>query len=79
MRQAFLVSEIELLPNLEEVKIRTIMNDKTNIMRKPHIKSEIVAKIADIRYSEKDKPNSPILRIIVGDKRYYCHKNASRI
>ena len=38
-----------------------------------------MAKIADVKYSEKDDPKSPILRIIVGDKRYFCHKNASLI
>ncbi|CDW86762.1 UNKNOWN [Stylonychia lemnae] len=79
LRQAFLISEIELLPNLEEVKIRTILNDKVNIFRSNKIQSEITAKISEVKYSEKDKPNSPILRVLVGDTRYYCHKNASKI
>ena len=41
--------------------------------------TEVVAKISDVTFSEKDKPNSPIMRIIVGDKRFYLHKNMSRV
>jgi hypothetical protein len=26
-----------------------------------------VVKISDVRFSEKDKPNSPIIRILAGD------------
>eukprot|EP00347_Sterkiella_histriomuscorum_P003323 403364726 len=79
MRQVYLVSEIELLRNLEEVKIRTVLNDKTNAFRFGRKDTEQIIPIRDLRYSEKDKPDSPILRIIVGDKKYFCHKNASLI
>lgn len=41
--------------------------------------TEVVAKISDVTFSEKDKPNSPIMRIIVGEKRFYLHKNMSKV
>ena len=41
--------------------------------------TECLAKISDIQFSEKDTPNSPIIRILVGDKRFYLHKNMSKV
>ncbi len=38
-----------------------------------------MVKISDVKFSEKDKPNSPIIRIIAGDQRYYLHKNMSKV
>ena len=82
LRQIYLVAEIELLKNLEEVRITTVLQSKTNLMSfkgGAQGGNSVIAKISDVRYSDKDAPNSAILRIVVGDKRYYCHKNASLV
>ena len=85
LRQVFLVSEIELLKNGEDIKIKTILNHRSSSiftlfgMLKESKTSESIFKIADVRFSEKDQPNSPIMRIIAGDKRYYMHKNMSKV
>jgi len=70
--------------NMEEIRIRTILNDRTNVFsyfRKntPDSTGDVIVKIADVKFSEKDQPNSPIMRIIAGDKRYYIHKNMSLV
>lgn len=85
----YLVSEMEILSNLEEVRIKTILQQRMSVFNlrgakqsggvAPSSGDELVAKIAEVRYAEKDKPNSPIMRIMVGDKRYYLHKNLSRV
>ena len=82
LRQVYLISEIQLLRNLEEIKIKTILNDRLSIFGKKSNNSnstdgEIIVKIADVHFSDKDKPSSPIMRIMAGDKRYYMHKNMS--
>ena len=81
-----MVSEIELLKNLEEIRIKTVLQDKGSVFtmfgkaNKNQDNSQYkVVKIADVKFSEKDKPNSPIMRIIAGDQRYYLHKNMSRV
>ena len=83
----FLVCEIELLKNCEEIRIRTVLNDRVptvfNLFGKKAAADttpgDVIVKIADVRFSEKDQPNSPIMRIIAGDKRYYIHKNMSKV
>lgn len=71
------------MKNLEEVKIKTILKDKSNLFSFLRGSSgppkEFIAKISDISFSDKDIPNSPIIRIMIGDKRYYCHKNRSAV
>ncbi|TNV81271.1 hypothetical protein FGO68_gene2068 [Halteria grandinella] len=92
LRQVFLVSEIELLSNLEEIRIKTVLQQrmsfsslvkryqiKNNIEEKIGDGDEYVVKISDVMFSEKDKPNSPIMRIIAGEKRFYLHKNMSKV
>ena len=87
LRQVFLVSEIELLRNCEEIRIRTVLNQRVpsvfsafgSSKKQEDNSSDIIVKIADVRFSEKDQPTSPIMRIIAGDKRYYLHKNMSRV
>ena len=80
------MSEIELLRNCEEIRIRTVLNQRVpsifNVFGKKKSEDttgDIVVKISDVKFSEKDKPNSPIMRIIAGDKRYYLHKNMSKV
>ena len=80
------MSEIELLKNCEEIRIRTVLNQRVpsvfNVFGKKKSEDnegDIVVKISDVKFSEKDKPNSPIMRIIAGDKRYYLHKNMSKV
>jgi hypothetical protein len=68
------------MKNLEEIRIKTILQDKFSVLgllQTNKERKDIIAKIADVHYSEKDDPKSAIMRIIVGDRRYYCHKNAS--
>ena len=79
MRQVFLVSQIELLPTLEHVKITTVLSDRTAPLGFRRKEGPIVAHIRSIRYSEKDRPDSSQLRIIVKDKKYFCHKNMSLV
>ncbi len=75
-----MVSDIELLKNMEEIRIKTILQNKMKIFgNKESTSNEVIAKISEVQFSEKDKPNSPIIRIIVGDKRFYLHKNMSRV
>ena len=38
-----------------------------------------LAKISDVKFSEKNAPNSAIIRIMVGTKRYYCPRNLSYV
>jgi hypothetical protein len=80
----FLISDIELLNNCEEIRIRTILNNRKSIFSFNQSQGgdnigDVIVKIAEVRFSEKDKPNSPIMRIIAGDKRYYIHKNMSKV
>jgi hypothetical protein len=83
LRQVYLVSQIDLLKNCEEIRIRTVLNNRSvfNLFGKKNDDStgDVIVKIADVRFSEKDKPNSPIMRILAGDKRYYIHKNMSTV
>ena len=80
-----MVSEIELLKNCEEIRIRTVLNDRVptvfNLFGKKSADTtgDVIVKISDVRFSEKDQPNSAIMRIIAGDKRYYIHKNMSKV
>lgn len=73
------------MKNLEEIRITTVLQDRMNIFnlfkifKRSDDHNEVVAKISDVRFSEKDKPDSPILRIMVGDKKFYLHKNLSRV
>ena len=69
------------MENLEEVRIKTIFQSRTSLfsLGGNQDSGEVVAKIGEVRFSEKDKPGSPIMRILVGDKRYYMHKNMSRV
>ena len=65
---------------MEEVRIRTILHQTNSLfsyIRFSKQPTEVVAKIADVSFSEKDKPESPMMRIIVNGQKYYCHKNAS--
>lgn len=71
------------MKNLEEIRIKTILQERMNIFslfkKGDHHHNEVVANISEVRFSDKDTPNSPIMRIMVGDKRFYMHKNLSRV
>jgi len=38
--------------------------------------NDFIVKIGDVEFSEKDKPNSSIVRVKMNGIRYYCHKDA---
>lgn len=74
-----MVEEIHLLKNLEEVKLVTLINPRANIfsfIKRKKFPKETIIKISDLSFSEKDRPTSPIMRIIAGDMKYYMHKNS---
>jgi hypothetical protein len=47
------------------------LNTITALMNKNKGGNDIIVDIKDIKFSEKNLPNSAIVRIMVGDKRYY--------
>ena len=74
-----MIEEIHLMRNLEEIKIVTLMNPKTNIfsfIRRKTFPKEVIVKIKDMRFSEKDRAASPIMRIVGNETKYYLHKNS---
>ena len=82
VRQTYLISEIQLLKNLEEVRIKTVVNEKASIFRlfqTKEKKKDIIAKIADVSFTEQEYHGSPLKRVAVGKTFYYCHKNASKL
>ena len=56
----FLVSEIELLKNCEEIRIRTVLNDRVPTVfnffgkKSADTTGDVIVKISDVRFSEKD-------------------------
>jgi len=81
LRQVYLVKQMELMSSMEEVRITTVLHERNSFsfLGKSSADTQVVAPISDLSFSEKDNPNSAIMRIIVGSKRYYMHKNMSKV
>lgn len=83
IQQVYLIDEIELLENLTQVRIRTVFfNMRANLFAharlafadKEHVKKEYVVDIKDCRFSDKDRADSAILRIEIGDLKLFAHR-----
>ena len=83
IQQVYLVDEIELLENMTQVRIRTVFfNMKANLFAqarlltasKDSVKKEYIVDIKDCKFSDKDKADSAILRIEIGDLKLFAHR-----
>uniref|UniRef100_A0A7S3HVX7 Uncharacterized protein n=1 Tax=Favella ehrenbergii TaxID=182087 RepID=A0A7S3HVX7_9SPIT len=84
LQQVYLVDEIELLDNLKQLRIRTVFfNMRANLFAMARlqfvdqeaVKREYIVDIKDCQFSDKDKPDSTILRIEVGELKLFAHRN----
>lgn len=84
IQQVYLVDEIELLDNLKQLRIRTIFfnmkanlfaHARLNFVDRDVVKREYIVDIKDCKFSDKDKPDSTILRIEIGDLKLFAHRN----
>lgn len=84
LQQVYLVDQIELLESKDKLRIRTVyFNMKSNLFAQirlrfadqTQVRREYIVDIKDCRFSEKDKPDSPILRIEIGDLKLFAHRN----
>jgi len=48
---------------------------RLNFVDKDVVKREYIVDIKDCKFSEKDKPDSTILRIEIGDLKLFAHRN----
>ena len=80
----YLVDEIELLDNMNQLRIRTVFfNMKANLFAQARlqlsdqesVKKEYIVDIKDCKFSDKDKPDSAILRIEIGDLKLFAHRS----
>ena len=84
LQQVYLVDEIELLDNMQQLRIRTVFfNMKANLFAqarlqmadKEAVRKEYVVDIKDCKFSDKDKADSAILRIEIGDLKLFAHRS----
>jgi hypothetical protein len=75
------------LNNLEEIRIKTAVSNNIVFGFLGRLNKAIgndsdvgvIVKISDVKFSEKNQANSAIIRIVIGDKKYYCSRNMSQV
>ena len=79
----FFVDEIQIFgPNMDKVRVTTLLKDSFNVFAfarmnffERNIAREYVFEMKDCGLSEMDNPNSPIIRLQMGDKKFYAYRN----
>lgn len=84
----FLVDKIDLHESLEQIKVKTILSAMSYnifaILRSYVISTDSSPKptytfpLSDVQFSEKDDPDSKVLRLMMGDLKFFCHRNRSQ-
>jgi hypothetical protein len=77
------VDEIQIVgPNMDKVRVTTMLNGSFNLFAfarmnffERNIAREYVFEMKDCGLSEKDNPNEHIIRLQMGDKKFYAHRN----
>jgi hypothetical protein len=79
----FFVDEIQIFgPNMDKVRVTTLLKGSFNVFAfarmnffERNIAREYVFEMKDCGLSEMDNPNSPIIRLQMGDKKFYAYRN----
>jgi hypothetical protein len=77
------VDEIQIVgPNMDKVRVTTLLKGSFNVFAfarmnffERNIAREYVFEMKDCGLSEIDSPNSPIIRLQMGEKKFYAFRN----
>ena len=83
MHQAYLIESIELSSDLKRVKLSMILSGPSYnlyaLFSKAVKRQEIVYDIGEVKFSKDDSAEERVLRLMAGDKQFYCHRNRASV
>lgn len=84
LTQVFMIDEIQLLRDMEHIRISTVLaNTRYNLFsharmaidkRRSDLQKVYVFPIRDCEVSQDDRPDSPLMRISIGNKKFFLHR-----
>jgi len=83
-----MIDEITLLENQKQIKVKTSINSWSNIFAavrlnltqdKNAVFHEYTFDIKDALFSEKDKPEQYMMRLEINGKKFYAHRNRTKV